>query len=103
VKSLSILVLLATAALPTGARAAETCTEPAVPQSVPDGATATREEMRAAQEAMKAYNAAVTEFSACVGRTGESPTKANEAVRRLHTLANRFNAELRAFKLKSGG
>ena len=70
---------------------------------MPDGATATRDDMRAAQEAMKAYNVAVTEFSACTGRTKGDVTKSNEAVGRLETLANRFNAELRTFKQKNGG
>ena len=82
---------------------AQTCVEPPTPRDVPNGATATREEMRAGLEAMKAYNAAVTEFSACTGRNKGDTTKSNEAVRRLETMATRFNAELRAFKQKNGG
>jgi hypothetical protein len=91
------------AVLPCLAVAAEDCVEPAEPQSLPSGATATRDEMRAGQEAMKVYNAAVTEFSACVERNHLTPTAANAAVKNLRALANRFNAELRTFKEKNGG
>lgn len=82
---------------------AETCIYPPAPRDVPNGETATREEMRAGLEAMKAYNAAVTEFSSCTDRSKGDTTKSNEAVRRLETLAARFNAELRTFKQKNGG
>ena len=83
--------------------AAEECVEPKAPAALPSGATATREEMLAGQDAMKSYNAAVAAFSACVDRTHANPTRANELVRGLQTLANRFNAELRIFKQRNGG
>jgi len=97
------LLLCALVALTPFATSAETCVDPPTPRDVPNGATATREEMRAGLEAMKAYNAAVSEFSACTGRHKGDTTKANEAVRRLETMATRFNAELRTFKQKNGG
>jgi hypothetical protein len=99
----SSLLLCALAALTPLTASAETCVDPPTPRDLPSGATATREEMRAGLEAMKAYNAAVTQFSACTDRNKDDVTKSNEAVRRLETLANRFNAELRTFKQKNGG
>jgi len=101
-KGLAIL-LCAVATLMPLAVSAETCVQPPAPQDPPNGATATRDEMRAAQEAIKAYNVAVTEFSACADRNGLDMAKANESVRRLEALANRFNAALRAYKERSGG
>jgi hypothetical protein len=97
------ILLCAVAALTPLTVSAETCIDPPTPRDVPNGATATRDEMRAALEAMKAYNAAVSEFSACTGRNKGDTTKSNEAVRRLETTATRFNAELRTFKQKNGG
>jgi hypothetical protein len=101
-RSLAVLLCLA-AAVTSFTLSAEECAEPAEPQNPPSGATASRDEMRVAQEAMKDYNAAVTEFSACAARNHQDPAKANEAVRKLKVLANRFNAELRAFRQKNGG
>ena len=101
-RSTAVLLCLA-ATLASLTLSAEECVEPAEPQDPPSGETASREEMRAAQEAMKVYNAAVTEFSACTERNHENPAKSNEAVRKLKVLANRFNAELRTFRQKNGG
>jgi opacity protein-like surface antigen len=98
-----LIAACALAVLPCFAVSAEDCVEPMEPQSLPSGTTATRDEMRTGQEAMKAYNAAVTEYAACVDRNHLNPATANEAVKTLRNLANRFNAELRTFKAKSGG
>jgi hypothetical protein len=100
---LSVLVCALAALSPIATALSESCVEPAEPATPPKGETATRDEMRAAQEAMKLYNAAVTEFSACVDRNHLNPTAANVAVRKLQALANRFNAELRTFKQRNTG
>lgn len=103
-KRLSILLCALAALTPlTVSAQAPTCVEPPAPPAAPNGATATRDEMRAAQEAIKAYNAAVTGFSACIHQTKGDTTKSNEHVRRLETVANRFNAALREYKQRSGG
>jgi opacity protein-like surface antigen len=100
---LSVLVCALAALSPIATAVAEDCVEPAEPEAPPKGETATRNEMRAAQEAMKLYNTAVTEFSACVERNHLNAAAANGAVRKLQTLANRFNAELRTFKQRDTG
>jgi hypothetical protein len=103
-KGFSILLCALAVLTPlTVSAQAPTCVEPPAPPDAPDGATATRDEMRAAQEAVKTYNAVVTEFSACIHHTKGDVTKSNEHVRRLETVANRFNAALREFKQRSGG
>ena len=79
------------------------CVAPDPPSDPPSGATATRDEMLAAQAAIKKHNAAVTAFSDCVRRSGINELRADEAVRHLEKLAEKFNAELRAFKQRSGG
>jgi len=79
------------------------CVEPASPADPPIGATATRDEMLAAQLAIKTYNSAVVEYTACLEGTRGAAAKVNEVVARLESLAERFNAELRAFKQRNGG
>ena len=103
-KGLSILLCALAALTPlTVSAQAPTCVEPPAAPDAPNGTTATRDEMRAAQEAIKVYNAAVTAFSACIHQTKGDTTKSNEHVRRLETVANRFNAALREYKQRSGG
>jgi hypothetical protein len=78
------------------------CKEPPAPPSPPSGAAATREEMLAAQSAIKGYNSAVVAYTECVRKDGGSETEINAVIEQLEKLAERFNAELRAFKQKSG-
>lgn len=92
----------AIAALTCGAASADVCVEPPTPAVPPSGATATRDEMRAAQEAIKAYNTAVVQFCDCIDKNNGNSIKASEAIRRLERLADKFNAELRAFRQKNG-
>jgi hypothetical protein len=80
------------------------CNAPPAPPSPPSGAAATRVEMLAAQTAIKDYNAAVVSYTECV-RKSANPAEAERAsdiVEQLEKLAERFNAELRAFKQKNG-
>jgi hypothetical protein len=72
------------------------------PPAVPNGDTASREEMVAAQAAMKAYNTAVVQYTQCVQKDGGSATELNRIVNQLEKLAVRFNAELRKYKQKAG-
>ncbi len=64
---------------------------------------ATREQMISAQAAVKAYNAAVTAYTECARKEGVNDVQINVVTDQLEKLANQFNAELRAFKQKSGG
>jgi hypothetical protein len=97
------------------------CGAPAAPPEVPDGATATREQMVAAHATVKAFDEATTIYSQCVDATAYQATvqfKAtateadnaavgslqtqlhNAAIDRDQALANRFNVQLRLFKAR---
>ena len=89
-------------ALQTAAFASGSCKLPDAPPTAPNGDTASREEMVAAQAAMKAYNTAVAAFTQCVQKDGGSEIELNRIVNQLEKLAVRFNAELRKFKQRSG-
>jgi hypothetical protein len=111
---LASLVLLASlAAIP--ARAA--CIYPRPPENVPDGATATYEQMVEAQKAVKQFDADVTAYNACLDMELQSlladpglddarkaelqamqVKKNNAAVDEAQALADRFNEQLRAYK-----
>ena len=88
---------------------------------IPNGATATKEEMLAGQTAVKAYMTAMEEYLACIekdekdtvaamteitdeersNREAALTKKYNAAVEEMELLAARFNEEVRAFKAKS--
>tara|TARA_R110000850_G_scaffold150363_1_gene272913 strand:+ start:121 stop:489 length:369 start_codon:yes stop_codon:yes gene_type:complete len=105
-------------ALSSAASFAEDCTAPAAP-SLPDGATATLEEMLAGQTAVKEYQAANAEYRACLepkvtaaqtAAAGDSPgPELVEALQKLNDdynvsvsdeekVAEEFNTELRQYK-----
>lgn len=79
------------------------CTEPSEVTDVPSGATASRDDMLAAQRAVKAYDAAVKDYTSCLTAAGDTSNKGNEAVDKLTKVAAKFNQELHAFKEKNGG
>ncbi|PZN30953.1 MAG: hypothetical protein DIU71_11080 [Proteobacteria bacterium] len=97
-------LVLATCALSAQAE----CVYPKAPDTIPDGATATEQEMIAAMQAFKAYDAAVVAFRECVEK--ESGTsmqaksmqmrKVNAAVDELQTKAKQFNEQVRVFKAR---
>jgi hypothetical protein len=95
------------------------CVYPREPKGTPNGLTATQEEMVAGMNAVKEYNAKVTEYLAClddrmkadIASAGpEAPSSAieqikainakkhNAALEALEAHAARFNEEVRAFK-----
>jgi hypothetical protein len=90
--------------------AAAACEAPS-PVPLPDGATATREQMLAAQAQVRAYQAAMNEFLACVDSElqaeGEQApeefkslmvSRHNAAVAEMEGVAEAFNTQLRAFR-----
>ena len=90
--------------------AAAACEAPA-PVALPDGATATRDQMLAAQAEVRAYQAAMTEFLACIDSDLESEgeqapeefkslmvSRHNAAVAEMEGVAAAFNDQLRAFR-----
>ncbi|HWW21806.1 MAG TPA: hypothetical protein VNZ06_13480 [Steroidobacteraceae bacterium] len=78
------------------------CSEPTPFTEIPSGASATREQMLAAQRAMKAYDIAVKAFSDCLKDAGDTSNRANVAIDKLEHMAQRFNVELHAFKERNG-
>jgi hypothetical protein len=106
-----VLTLLAAAGW-----AEATCIYPRAPDRVPDGATATYEEMVAAQKAVQQFNADINSYNTCLdlematleksgaydeNRMSElramQAKKNNAAVDEVQTLADRFNEQLRIF------
>lgn len=100
------------------------CLTPAGNVVVPDGNSATREQMVAAQRAVKAYDADVKTYAAClqnehdaeIAKGGTTLTEADRAalgkryanlqnveVDKLQKVADQFNASLKAFKAKNPG
>ena len=98
------------------------CPAPANSVVVPDGANATKDEMIAAQHAVKDYNAAVKDYIDCLGKAldaklaagGEKMTDTdrkkinseygalqNTVVDEVQKVADKFNVELRAWKAKN--
>lgn len=110
-----------------GARAA--CTYPTAPGNLPDGNTATRDAMMAAQKSVKDFDVAVTNYTACLQAESDAQIagleqsetdikkrdqqkekltevlikKQNAAVDADKALAKRFNEQVRIFKAKSSG
>ncbi|HEX4050935.1 MAG TPA: hypothetical protein VHY19_08675 [Steroidobacteraceae bacterium] len=110
------VLLLSLLALPVSARA--DCTTPEAAVQIPNGTTATRDQMVAAQRAVKAYDTAVKTYGDCLqheldAKLASGGDKAlleaqydlrNRAeVDKLQKLASKFNDELRAFKAKNSG
>jgi hypothetical protein len=94
------------------------CTPPDNNVVIPNGTTATREEMLAAQKALKAYNTAVTDFGTCLQQETDAKIAAggnkdkltaamakrnNAEVDKVQALADRWKVELAAFKAKPAG
>ena len=91
------------------------CTAPDNNVVIPNGTTATKDEMLAAQKALKAYNDAVKDFGTCLQQevdakiaAGGNKDKLNAAyakrndseVDKVQALADRWKVELAAFKAK---
>jgi len=114
----SIKLALIGLALASAASIADECTAPTLP-TLPDGATASLEQMLAGQKAVKDYQAANTEYRTClepqvsaaeVAAAGDSPgpelqetlkqlnDEYNASVSKEEELAIMFNTELHKYK-----
>jgi hypothetical protein len=113
-----VLVIAGLAAAPAFA----TCSYPKAPSNIPDGATATLEQMVAAQKAVKAYNDEIKAYTDClklehdtaVAKDSDKLTKEqkdemekmqvqknNAAVDEAEQVTARFNEQVKAYKAKS--
>lgn len=116
----SILACIAALAALGTASAAAACIYPRPPESVPDGRTATYDQMVEGQTAVKSFDADVTAYTACLQMERDSllanpeldearrieiaamyVKKNNAAVDEVQSVADRFNEQLRAFKDRS--
>ena len=112
-------ITLASIALLAAGAAQATCIYPRAPQRLPDGKTATYEEMVAGQKAVQQFNDDINAYNACLdmemqalvnsGAYDENriteframqAKKNNAAVDEVQALADRFNEQLRIFKAR---
>jgi len=117
----SLLALAATAALASGAACAD-CPYPPAPDKLPDGATATLQDMLGGQKAVADYNKAVNDYVACIDKELEEAIakagdkikpeqkadmqrvetqKHNAAIDQLQSVADRFNEQVKVYKAKA--
>lgn len=114
-KTLYSLALIATLAIGT---AEANCTYPKAPDSIPDGSTASLQEMVAAQRAVKQFDADITAYQACVEKENKDAIaanpdmtleqkaerekitvqKLNSAVDDAQLWADRLNAQIRVYR-----
>jgi hypothetical protein len=74
------------------------CDRPSAPASIPDGKTASKEEMLAAKKQVDAFKTGMEEYFACEKSTAKKDAAGAELVK----VADRFNAQVKAFKSKEG-
>jgi hypothetical protein len=98
------------------------CPYPAAPTKIPDGATATLQEMLDGQKALQAYDKAINEYVACIDKElSDKITKAgdslkpeqksdmekvemqkhNAAIDQEQSVADRFNEQVKVFKART--
>lgn len=92
------------------------CPYPKAPASIPNGATASEQEMLTAMNAFKAYDADVKAFGTCLEQETKEKSagtaqlmqlkamqtkKINAAVDELQSKAREFNEQVRVFKARS--
>jgi len=93
-------------ALPAGAE----CLLPAAPSRIPDGSSATEQEMVAAMRTLKQYNDDVDEYTKCLDfeqrrnriSFSEQETHRDVALNKLASVAGLFNEQVRRFKARHG-
>ena len=109
--------LLALLALSWAAPAAADCVYPKAPTTLPQGASATYEQMREARTAVSAFDTEVHEFTVCLARQAEEIRDSgdlgeeelanalaqltaihNAAVAEAEFVAEQFNQQLRIFR-----
>ena len=118
IKTIITGTLLASLAAAT---ASADCTYPKAPSGLPDGATATQEQMVGGMKAIKEYNSSVTTYLTCLesemntrieSAGSDAPAdqveqikaihnkRHNAAVEELESTAARFNEQVKVFKAR---
>jgi hypothetical protein len=124
----AFLAITAFAAISAGTAHAD-CSYPPPPDHIPDGNTATLQDMVTAQKAVKDYDKAINAYVACIQlersdaaakiavKPGDKPTpeqkkamddmerveiqKHNAAIDQLQSVADRFNEQVKVYKAKN--
>ena len=117
----ALFAMALTAAL-TAAPVHADCPYPAAPEKLPNGSSATLEEMVAGQKAVRAYDKAINDYVACIDheldeaikKGGEQlktqqrtdmqkveAQKHNAAIDQLQSIADRFNEQVKVFKART--
>jgi len=86
------------------------CVLPPAPSKIPDGSTASEQEMITAMQTLKEYNADVDTYLKCLQfetkqnrlSAGDQEKMHNTAVDTLQKVAAKFNEQVRTFKSKKG-
>ena len=86
--------------------AAADCVLPAAPSHIPDGHSASEQEMRAAMRTVQHFNDDVEEYIKCLEfqqrrnllSVGDKAKQRTDALDSLATVVERFNAQVRIFK-----
>ena len=75
------------------------CSLPSAP-AVPNGAAASLDEMKGAQDSVKKFLVDTDDFLKCLdfSHAADSTTKHNQAVDQMQKLASAFNDQLKAYK-----
>ena len=98
------------------------CPYPAAPDKLPNGSSATLEEMVAGQKAVRAYDKAINDYVSCIDHELEAAIakggdqlkpqqkadmqhveaqKHNAAIDQLQNIADRFNEQVKVFKART--
>ncbi len=117
-KALLAMAFAAATAVPVYAE----CPYPPAPTKIPDGATATLQEMIAGQKAVGEYQKAINDYTSCIDKELDDAIakggdklkpeqkadmqrveaqKHNAAVDQLQAVADRFNEQVKVFKAKA--
>jgi hypothetical protein len=117
-----LLALACTTALAATVPVYADCTYPPAPTKIPDGASATLEEMLSGQKAVKDYQKSMDDYVACIDKELEDKIaqggdqmkpqqkadmqkmeaqKHNAAVDQEQAIADRFNEQVKVFKART--
>lgn len=109
-KSPKRILAVATAAYLFSVAAHADCVLPPAPSKIPDGSSASEQEMITAMQTLKEYNADVDTYLKCLEfetkqnrlSAGDQEKLHNTAVDTLQKVATKFNEQVRTFKSKKG-
>ena len=89
---------------------ADECSLPPAPSKIPDGKTASEQEMQTAYDTMKQYAADIDTYAHCLEfalrqheiTPAQEKDKRNSAIDTAQKVTAKFNDQLKVFKAKSG-